>query len=130
MAGLYRATTTERILGADEKKRSTKTYITSEKAAIVLSLIKNHAENLARALRELRQLEDTNGHLAEQLSDEELESEYPGLRAWRDLHQQLVEHYASHGGFSLKVAARTMLLEQEQASKSESSIPTGEKPAK
>lgn len=119
---LSQPTSADRIIGATEKKRSTKTWISSERAAIILSLIKNHSENLNRTIRKLHQLEHTNGVVPEEISDDELYRRYPGCRAWANIHQELVEHFASHQGFSLKVVARLELLKMEEARRAESSI--------
>lgn len=219
------ATSTDRIIGSAEDKRSTKTFISSERSSIILSLIKNHAENLLRSVRDLQQKEAYRALLREHhakqpkapvepsremllvvlqlkhaavqrqaalrlppvkvprwqrlrsrqakeepalakmpsfeelralypnvtvpeppgpsfaqlaamypavkmpepLSDELLKKQYPGVRAWLNLHQELVEHGASVQGFSLKVAARLAALEKDIEPRAESSIPSNDK---
>lgn len=99
-AGLFAPTPVDRIIGANEGKRSTKTHISSEKAALYLGLIKRHAEGIARTVQEMHERE--TGVL---LPMERILSLYPGAQAWHVVHQQLVEHYASYKGFSLRVVA-------------------------
>lgn len=120
--GLFAPTSTQNIIGAEEDKRSTKTFISSEKAAIILALIKNHAENVARTVKALWMHENPGKG---EPSVEELAKRFRGVRAWRDAHQQLAEHFASNQGFSVKAAVRMSTLEEDQGSKVESSIDAG-----
>jgi len=129
---LFPPTQADRIIGQDEGKRSTKTFIRGEKSAIVLALIKSHADNHARAVQLLHhkeKCEDAEGFRAcprtgcsAWLTRDQLREAYPGVLAWDQVHQELVEHYASQEGFSLRVVARVVQLQTEQAAMAESSL--------
>lgn len=119
--GIFAPTATEQIIGVEDKngqdKRSTKTYISSEKAAIILGLIKNHAENVMRTVKALHYR-----RTGVELTDETAKKKFRGVRAWLDVHQQLADHFASNQGFSVKAAVRMATLEEDAGQKVESSI--------
>lgn len=124
----FAPTSADRIIGAEENKRSTKTYITSEDVALRLSLIASHAEDHARQVRDLDHDENCDPATCEgpdcsnYLDTKTLTQKYPGARGWLALHQHLVEHDASIEGFSLRVVARVNSLKEEQQAKAESSL--------
>jgi hypothetical protein len=117
IAGLFAPTPVDRIIGANEGKRSTKTYISSEKAALYLALIKRHAEGILRTVQEMH--ERDYGVL---LPPERILALYPGAQAWHIVHAQLVEHYASNKGFSLRVVSGMIHDALQQAKGAESSV--------
>lgn len=122
MNGFQTHDTTDRILGSDELKRSTKTYIGTERAALLLGAMRNHAEGVTKAVQLMAEEE-----LGRKLTVEEVEEMYPGVRAWRGIHQELVEHYASQDGFTLRVSARLEALRAEaQHASAESSVRGGD----
>lgn len=134
---LWQPTPADRIIGADEAKRSTKSYMPDAKFAILLAAIRNHAEGHARAIQELHHDEwhaagGTNGAArprcprggpcAGLLTFQALADEYPGVRTWFNIHQEVVEHMASHEGFSLRVVAKLAALADEARRQPESSV--------
>lgn len=94
---LFRSSTGERIIGTEEAKRSTKTFISSERSGIVLGLIENHARGVIRTLQKLHE-----NRYQEKLTALEVVDRYPGAKRWVELHQELLEHFASIEGFSVQ----------------------------
>lgn len=120
---LFRSSPGETIIGSKEAKRSTKTFITSERSAIVLSLIENHARGIVRTLMKLHFLETKR-----KLSPEEIVDRYSGAKRWVDLHQQLLEHFASTEGFSVQAVVKmeqARLMMQQQRSESSVKVEDG-----
>lgn len=120
---LFRPSTADRIIGSKEGQRSTKTFIPTEKSGILLAIIENHATGLVKRVRLLYELENPG----KTISREEALERYPGCRRWHEIHQFLVEHFASLQGFSVQgaVKAESDRLNKE-SQKAESSIKPGE----
>lgn len=93
----FRPSALETIIGSGEQKRSTKTYIGSEASAILLEMIENHAQNAVETLQAM--VYDEEGV---ELSKTEVLERFRGARRWVQLHQGLIEHYASLHGFSVQ----------------------------
>lgn len=142
--GLWQPTPADRIIGAEESKRSTKSFMPDAKFAILLASIRNHAESVTRAVQELdhdewheapsngvRRLPCHDGVLADRqpcaglMSFRDLGGKYPGVRVWFNIHQEIVEHMASHEGFSLRVVAKLAALAEEGRREPESSVKAG-----
>lgn len=118
MDSLFKSSPAEIIIGSKEAKRSTKTFITSERQAIVLELIENHARNLIRTVARLHYEEH-----GVKLLPEEIVKIYPGCRTWVELHQGLIEHYASLEGFSVQAIVSMEKSRWAAQQRAESSIP-------
>lgn len=121
MDALFRPSPGEIIIGSQEGKRSTKTFITSERSAIMLSLIENHAKGLIRIVQRLRESETE-----EKLSPVAVVAEYPGCKRWVELHQQLVEHFASVDGFSVQAIVSMEKARWQSQNRADSSTETGD----
>lgn len=116
---LFKPSTADRIIGSKEAQRSTKTFIPTERAGILLAIIENHATGALKRVRMLYAQENPG----KELSKEEALERYPGCRRWHEIHQFLVEHFASLQGFSVQGAVkaeRDRLTQENQ--KAESSI--------
>lgn len=126
LQALLNPTTADRIIGVDEGKRSTKTYISSERAGLLLGLLEQHAAGLIKTVQEMH-FEETE----EDLTVDEVCLLYPGCKAWREVHQFIVEHYASTGGFSIQATVRMAqdLLNTQRQQADSSITQTGDKPA-
>lgn len=115
---LFRPSTGDRIIGSKEDGRSTKTFFSSERGALLLSLVGNHARGLIKRVMLLHQLK--TGVL---LTEEQVKEKYPGCKKWSEVHQMILEHYASVEGFAVQA---TVSLEKtrlhDQQSKPDSSI--------
>jgi hypothetical protein len=115
---LFKPSTGDRIIGSKEDQRSTKTFIPSERSAILLSLLENHAHSVAKRVIRLHQ--EKNG--GPELTITQAKELYPGVKKWIELHQELVEHYASQEGFAIQatvsVEKSRLMLEQQQAQSS------------
>lgn len=116
---LFKPSTGDRIIGSKEDQRATKTFIPSERSAILLSLLENHAKSVMKRVILLHR--KTYG--GPELTPEEAKLIYPGVKKWADLHQGLVEHYASQEGFAVQatVSLEKSRILQEQRN-TESSI--------
>lgn len=120
---MFRPSTADTIIGSREGQRSTKTYIQTERSAIMLALVENHARGLVEAVVKLRKNEGLPP-----LDLPELVKAYPGCKKWIELHQQLVEHYASLEGFTVQAAVRLAQSKLYEATEhGESSILTDKK---
>lgn len=119
---LFRPSSGDRIIGSEEAKRSTKTFISSERSAITLALIENHAKAVIKNLQRLVHHEE-----GVQLTPIQVVERFSGAKRWVELHQMLVEHFASTEGFSVQAVVRMeqakLLANQHRA---ESSITTGD----
>lgn len=120
MDSLFRPSPGEIIIGSQEDKRSTKTFITSERTAIMLSLIENHARGLIRTVQRLRERET-----GEKLTAVGIVDQYPGCKRWVELHQQLVEHFASLEGFSVQAIVSMEKARWQAQQRPESSADPG-----
>lgn len=112
IGGIFRPSTGDVIIGSQEAQRSTKTFINTERSAIVLSLIQNHAESVVKLVTRLHEKKT-----GVKLTREEAIEIYPGCKRWTELHRYLVEHYASQEGFSIQATvklAQSQLLQQRQ----------------
>ncbi len=121
---LFRPSTADRIIGPDDKKRSTKTFISTERAGLLLSLLEQHAAGVIKTVQRLHKLEH-----GEDLDPKAVIEKYPGCKAWNEVHQFIVEHYASTGGFSIQATVRMVQdMMQAERQQTDSSIKTaGEK---
>jgi len=112
----------DRIIGSNESKRSTKTRISSERAGLILSLLERHAKGLIKTVQAMHK-EETGIHL----EPEELCKLYEGCKGWVELHQFIVEHYASTEGFAIQATARMISdLASQEKQQADSSIKTKE----
>lgn len=108
------ASTADRVIGFDEDKRSTKTFISSERGGMILTLIENRGTWALKKIQKCRLLEDReeakaageDPALIEPMEPEDLLEAYPGLKRYWQIHGQLVEHFASHQGFSVQALVR------------------------
>lgn len=87
----------EQLTGLGDGKRSTKTQLKSHEVAMLLSLVRSDAEDIAHTLQELHFVET-----GDFLEGEDLRDAYSEIREWENLHQLLVEHFASVEGFMVR----------------------------
>jgi hypothetical protein len=132
---LFQPTTGDRIIGSKEASRATKTYISSERGAFLIAALKSHAEGLVETVRILHtatygktQDKTPEGEtFLRDLTDDEVCERYPGCRRWRELHQFIVEHYASQEGFAVQAAVQMHAKGALEKERAESSIQAGER---
>ena len=111
MERLFPASTTDKIVGSKEADRSTKTFISSERSAIVVSLLLGHARACIRRTMMLH-----NSTYEPAMKWDEIVEHYPGCKHWAETHQFLVEHFGSQEGFLVQAAVKleASKLEQEK----------------
>lgn len=106
----------DRVIGADEQKRSTKTQLPDKNLVAACSVLRSHYDRLCKYQASLhnqyykRQIDQG---LMDEIQPGDVPEYYPGIAAFGELHQNIVEHFASYQGFSLKTLAGLMRLEQE-----------------
>lgn len=126
MERLFPATTTDKIVGSKESDRSTKTFISSERSAIVVSLLLGHARS---CIRRTMMLHNTRAISLGQLpmTWDQIVEYYPGCKHWAETHQFLVEHFGSQEGFLVQAAVKleSSKLEQEKQ-RADSSVQQGQ----
>ena len=119
---LFRPSTGDIIIGSKEEDRATKTFFQTERGALLVTLLGNHAESLVKRTAAMRALEGKP-----ELDEAAFLEAYPGCKKWVNLHIQILKHYASVEGFAV---AATVKLEQQKlmqaTQKTESSVQTGD----
>lgn len=116
MDELFRPSPGELIIGGTEAKRSTKTYISSERLAIALQNMENFARTGIQTLQALHEAK-----YGEKLEAEEIVKRYRGVRRWVQDHQGLVEHFASSEGFSVQAIVSMEKARWQSQNRAESS---------
>lgn len=124
LEGLFRPSTADRIIGSKEESRATKTFFHTSREALLISLLLGHARMVVKAIIKMHHSE-----FGEKLTFDQAVAKYDACKNWLDLHQQIVEHYASNQGFAVeatvRVAQKQLMQDKEKA---ESSVQKGEGP--
>lgn len=101
LQGLTQPSTADRIIGSLEGDRATKTFFTTERGAMLVSLLLTHARGVVKTTMRLHQKFYGAG-----ITLDECIEQYPGCKKWMELHQNLVQHFASFEGFSVQAVVR------------------------
>lgn len=110
----------EQLIGSDETKRVTKTYMPDRRFAAIATRIANHYKRIIEKLR-LLHFKETG----EVLTDEEVYEEYEAPKTWKGFHDWLVEHLGSLEGFTTKAAVRAEMLRESENKPTQAAIPDG-----
>lgn len=116
MDELFRPSPGELIIGGTEAKRSTKTYISSERLAIALQDMENFARTCIETMQALHK-----ARYGEDLTPQQVVERYRGVRRWVGGHQGLVEHFASYEGFSVQAIVSMEKARWQSQNRAESS---------
>lgn len=100
--GIVTGTLGEQILSRGDTKRSTKTNIKSHELAVVLGMVRERAQFYYKFLAPIHEHET-----GEELTYDEAKKLYPVIQEWEDVHQELVEHFVSVDGMSIRAVTQT-----------------------
>lgn len=117
MDALFRPSPGDLLVGSREDQRSTKTYISSERSAILLELIENRAR---AAIKRIQRLHWQEHHKL--LRPEEVADRYIGARRLVELHRGLLEHFGSVDGFSIHALVKMHQAAHTHRATTESSV--------
>lgn len=114
---------TDKVLGMEEGKRSTKSWIPSLELALALTALEEFGGKL-RA--KLRKMEDRRFDLANVPQRDRRYRDWSGPARYEAFHRKALEHFISHDGHSLKFAVRHEQLRQaaEVLAKESAQAPT------
>lgn len=87
----------EQLLGEGSEKRTTKTFIEDGPLAMFLGLVRGLPDAIINTGRHL--MAEESGRQPNQITLEEVFNEHPEARELIDLHQQIIEHKGSQGGY-------------------------------
>lgn len=107
------------ILGLGAKSRKSKTYLTGPDMAWIMTKLRAKRRITIEALRAAHAChydrptvaENEDGDMVQvgwepdALNDEQVIALYSSAKFWDELHQEFVEHMASHEGFSVKAVS-------------------------
>lgn len=87
----------EQMLGRGDAKRTTKTFIEDGPLAMYLGFVRFMPKSIMNAGR--RMYAQEHDVFFEEVTPEMLISKYPEVQEYLEIHQQIVEHKGSQGGF-------------------------------
>lgn len=100
---------TDKVLGTDESKRSTKSWIPSLELSLALTALEEFSLKFAEKLRRMEEREFDRKKVPDHLREYK---EWAGPMRYASFHRKALEHFVSHEGHSLKFAVRHEQLRQ------------------
>lgn len=112
----------EKILGTEEGKRSTKSWIPTFEQALALSILEEFGGEDGNYLKVLRRIEEREWDRSKTPEKDREYRVWSGPKRYANLHRAILEHAISVDGKSLKVASRNEeLRERAETAAKESS---------
>lgn len=122
----------EKVLGTEEEKRSTKSWIPTLPLSFALSVLEEYAHDSQGQLAELELADYVEAHkepghactlttCPKGTSVGFQATDWDGPRNYQSIHKKLLEHFVSHDGHSLKFAIRYDELRQQAEQRAQES---------
>lgn len=116
----------EKILGSDEGKRSTKSWLQNYQQALALAMLEEYGGPQGNFLKVLRRLEEREWDRKGIPAEKREWRNWSGPQRFSNIHTNILEHFISVDGKSLKVATRHEELREKADAVAKESAQRGE----